>query len=329
MKDKPIFIVGVQRSGTTLLRLILNAHSEIAIPEEARFLTPILKKGSFSKIYSGNELRNVIKYLKNNSQFALWNFDANAFYAELDRRDSISVRDLISLMFSAYSQNEGKSTWGDKSLFFGSINTLYDLFPDARFIHIVRDGRDVFASWRKMDPSKKNPAVMAIDWVFKENSISAAFNNLPSANQLTIRYEDLLEQPQKMVAIVCEFLEIEYEDEMLDFYKSSQRYIGEHHSELIFNKIDSRNTKKWKTVLNRRDKAIFTHLSRSLLKQHNYETESIQPKFFDYIAITMMISIGLPYRAFQVIMNRVRYIQALKHGADVKGLKVGEMPRQK
>jgi len=329
MSDKPIFIVGVQRSGTTLLRLILNAHSEIAIPEEARFLTPILKKDCSDKHYSGSELRTLIQYLKNNSQFALWNFDSNAFFEDLENKDRVSVKYLIEQMFRSYCDKEGKRVWGDKSLFFGSIDILHELFPNARFIHVIRDGRDVFDSWRKMDKTKNNPAVMALDWLLKEKSINKSFAQVPEANKLTVRYEDLLEQPESTVKSLSQFLGIEYEPDMLEFYNSSQRYIGEHHSKLIFNKIDSQNALKWKTNLDQKETAIFTGIARPLLREYNYETKDINLSFSNRASLVFMLVFGLPYRAIQVLGNRIRYSNALKKGTDVKSLSVGEMPREK
>lgn len=326
MNKNPIFIVGVQRSGTTLLRLILNAHSEIAIPEEARFLSPILVKDSVDKIYKGNELQNVIQYFRNNGQFALWNFNSTDFFNELESTEEISVKDLITLMYTNYCTKEGKQIWGDKSLFFGSIDILQKLFPDARFIHIVRDGRDIFDSWRKMDATKSNPAVMALDWAYKETKINNAFTHISKKNQLTLKYEDLLKNPQEVVTLVCDFLDITYEDTLLEFYKSSEQYIGKHHSKLIFNKIDSQNTLKWKITLNRRDLAIFTSLARPILDKYDYETKGIYPTFTNRISLTIMLVFGLPYRIGQVLINKIRYSRALKSGTDVEGLSIGKMP---
>ena len=329
MNNNPIFIVGVQRSGTTLLRLMLNAHSKVAIPEEARFLTPFLKPGATNKVYAGSELKNVIQYLKNNGQFALWNYDSAEFFNELEGIEKISVRDLVDLMYTSYSSKQGKSIWGDKSLFFGSVSALHELFPDARFIHIVRDGRDVFDSWRKMDKSKDNPAVIALDWVYKERAIRNSFRTIPKNKQFTVRYEDLISQPKNLVKSICIFLDIPYEAAMLEFYKTSQKYIGEHHSNLIFNKIDSNNTQKWKKNLRRQEIAIFTRLSRSLLNDYGYQTDNIALRLTDYTSMLLMLAVGLPYRAIQILLNKVRYSRALKQGMDVRGLSIGEMPSEK
>lgn len=329
MNNNPIFIIGVQRSGTTLLRLMLNAHSEIAIPEEARFLTPFLKPGVANKFYAGNELKNVIRYLNNNGQFALWNYDSSEFFNELDGIDKISVRNLIDLMYSSYSRKQGKHIWGDKSLFFGSVSVLHELFPEARFIHIVRDGRDVFDSWRKMDKTKGNPAVIALDWVYKERAICNSFSTVPKNKQLSIRYEDLLSQPENLVKSICMFLDIPYEAAMLEFYKSSPKYIGNHHSKLIFSKIDNQNTQKWKKNLSRQETAVFTCLSRSWLNKYGYQTNNIALNLTDYASMLLMLSVGIPYRAIQILSNKVRYSRALKQGMDVRGLSIGEMPREK
>lgn len=328
MNTNPLFIVGVQRSGSTLLRLILNAHSKIAIPEEARFLTPLLKYKKINKIYKGAELLTLKNYLKNNSQFALWNFDSSGFFAKLNLLESISLRYLIDLMFSSYCNCENKTVWGDKSLFFGSVHILHQLFPDARFIHIIRDGRDVFDSWRKIDKRKNNPAVISLDWAYKEKSINTAFDKLPNDKKLSVRYEDLIDSPDKIVKRVCNFLDIPFEHNMLEFYKSSKKYIGGHHSRLIFNKIDSGNANKWKKALTESEIRIFTCLSRNLLRKYGYETKDIHAGLKDYLKMAALLFFGIPYRLSQVVLGRLRYDKAIKSGSDVQSLKVGDMPAE-
>lgn len=326
--NKPIFIVGCQRSGTTLLRLILNAHSCIAIPEEARFLAPLLKYKNIDKNYKGAELLTLRNYLKNNKQFALWNFDSFGFFAKLDSLESISLRDLIDLMFSSYCAYENKTIWGDKSLFFGSVPILHRLFPDARFIHIIRDGRDVFDSWRKIDKTKSNPAVISLDWAYKEKSINTAFDKLPDDKKLSVKYEDLINSPGQMIKKLCNFLEIPFEHNMLEFYKSSKKYIGGHHSGLIFNKINSDNSMKWKKALTESEIRIFTCLSRGLLRKYGYETKDINPGLKDYFKMAALLFFGIPYRVSQVVLVRFRYDKAMTSGSDVRGLKVGDMPAE-
>jgi sulfotransferase family protein len=323
----PIFIMGTQRSGTTLLRLILNAHSKIAIPEEARFLVPLLKKRYLKKSIRGDSLIRLIRYLSSNEQFKLWNYDSLGFFRHLSQRNEVSLRELIDLMFSSYCISERKTIWGDKSLFFSVINILSTLFADACFIHIVRDGRDVFDSWRKMDRTKNNAAVVALDWCYKLRKIENSLKRLSPERQLTIRYEDLIGEPEKTIKTVCSFIGVEYETGMLDFYKTSNYYIGSHHSNLIFNPINSENRSKWIKNLSSDEIKAFTFLARRYLEKYNYEMPAKNLSFYDVFGIFTSLAIGIPKRMGQVIYTHRAYEKALKSGQPVESVPTGNMPR--
>ncbi len=325
----PIFIMGTQRSGTTLLRLILNAHSKIAIPEEARFLTPLLKKRYLKKAISGDSLKKLIGYLSSNEQFKLWNYDSRTFLEHLSAKDEISLHELIDSMFSSYCANEGKAIWGDKSLFFATIDILTALFPDARFIHIVRDGRDVYDSWRKMDPTKGNASVIALDWSYKLHKIESSLKKLPPGHQLTIRYEDLIGDPERTIKAVCSLVGVEYESGMLDFYKTSHYYIGDHHSNLIFNAINDTNRAKWRKNLSPGEIKAFALLARHYLKKYNYNYEIPDENlsFPDVLRILKSLAVGIPKRIGQIIHAHRAYDKALRSGQSVKVVPTGNMPR--
>lgn len=322
-----IFIVGTQRSGTTLLRLILNAHSQIAIPEEARFLAPLLKRKYLTKGISGDSLKRTIRYLALNDEFKLWNYDASSFFSKLSTLTEISLRELIDSMFSSFCTAEGKTYWGDKSLFFDALDILNSLFPTAHFIHIVRDGRDVFDSWRKMEPTKNNAAVIALDWSYKLYRIERSFKHFAPDRQLTIRYEDLIDNPERTIKWVCAFVGVEYEPKMLEFHKTSHYYIGDHHSSLIHSPISNLNRAKWRKNLTRDEAASFSLLAQHYLKKYGYETQLGTLSLSDLVRVFGSLTTHAPRRLSNVIRQRHAKSKALKRGEPVKILTAGSMPR--
>lgn len=324
----PVFLVGAQRSGSTLLRLILNAHSEIAIPEDADFLKPLLTKGATSGFISGDSLVNTSNYLKANPHFKLWGYDYDRYLSDLQKRGRITVAGLMDEIFSLYAEREGKKIWGDKSpSFFRRLDVLSSLFPDARFIHIVRDGRDAFESLRSMDPSKNDPGVMAIEWSYKLARIEKALKNILPANTLTIRYEDLLDDPEKTIKDCCSVIGVSYEPRMLDFYKTSHKYIGEHHSKLIFKPIDPSNKYRWREKLSRRDAAVFTALSSGCLERYGYSLDAPAVNLPDVLFIVRSLCYGIIRRLMQVAKTQGIMDRALKGGAAVRSLPIGAVPK--
>jgi hypothetical protein len=322
----PIFVLGAQRSGTTLVRLILNAHPLIAIPEEATFLMPFLCRKCLKGRITGTRLQNLVAYLRLNPQFRLWNYDNSGFLNELAGSRGISLRELVEGLFGSYCRSEGKAVWGDKTpSFFRKVDILSELFPEAKFIHIVRDGRDVFESWRRIDPTKGNPAVTALDWSYKIWRIERSLRNVPEERKITVRYEDLLSDPENTVKALCRLIGVAYYEAMLDFHKTSRKYVGAHHSNLIFTPLDRKNSAKWKATMNPRDARVFGFLSNHALKKLGYEA-GVKLGAVDAAFMLWSLAIGLPMRAYGVFRIKTTLERAARQGEAPKGLSVGQLP---
>jgi len=324
-KPVPFFIVGAQRTGTTLLRLILNSHSQIAIPEEARFLIPFLTKKNLQKPLSGKTLVNAIKYLSLNSQYQQWNYDSAPTLSMLAEQSKITTHDLINQLYSSFALHEGKALWADKSLFFRHIDLLAELFTESKFIHLTRDGRDVFHSWRKMDKSKDNVASTALDWNYKVYRIEKSFSKLPEDRKLTVRYEDLLDNPVETVKQICSFIGVKFEEQMMDYHKTSQFYIGKHHSDLIFKSIDSSNMYKWKKNLSNIEIRTFELLAGHNLKKYGYSISGERNLLIDPLYISFKLATGIPFRMFHVLSQKFTNERAFKSG-DASTVNAGAMP---
>lgn len=327
-QNPPFFLVGVQRSGTTLLRLMLNSHSQIAIPEEASFLKPLLNHKWSNKKITGEDKERVIGYLRENEQFKLWNFDTEPFFQKLERKRQFTLKELVELMYVSYANSENKSRWGDKSLFFGSMELLYEMFPGAKFIHIVRDGRDVFYSWRKMDPNKSHPSVMALDWKIKHRLIKKSLKIVPEKNLYQVRYKDLIKNPQKELRGICNFLGFEYEDQMINFYETSNKYIGKHHSDLIFKAVDKENVNKWEKLLTQNEQLVYQIVAKKTLLKYGYRLSPHKMKIKHYLLFLKDFSVGLPKRIVELVKVRLAFRRALKKGEATKTITVGEMPSE-
>jgi hypothetical protein len=327
-QNPPIFILGVQRSGTTLLRLILNSHSYIAIPEEAEFLRPIITKKYIYNEIPEKDLKRICNYLRSSPHYALWNYDSSKFLNWLEKQSSISLKEFINNLFMSYAESEGKIRWGDKTpSLFRKLKLLHILFPEAKFIHMLRDGRDVFDSWRKMDFSKNNVAVVALEWQYKLYKIENFLKILHDDNKYTIRYEDLLISPKETLMKICNFIEMEFESQMLNFYMQSKYYVGNHHSRLIFQPINPGNLFKWKKNLTETELKVFNYLAGRYLRKYGYQVESKRMSFNDYVYVLEKLLKGLPARTFGVLKANILLKKALA-GSKVMFLH-GEKPKIK
>ncbi|MEO1923589.1 MAG: sulfotransferase, partial [Nautiliaceae bacterium] len=113
-----------------------------------------------------------------------------------------------------------------------------------------------------MDSTKNNAPVIALDWIYKIKKIEESFKKINPENKITIKYEDLLDNPKKILSLICEFLDVPFEESMLEFYKYSKKYIGKHHSNLIFKPISNKNKFKWKKELKKIEIDSFTLIAK-------------------------------------------------------------------
>jgi hypothetical protein len=179
-----------------------------------------------------------------------------------------------------------------------------------------------------MDPTKRHATVMALDWRYKLRSIEQSIDKLPAGLATTIRYEDLILTPEKVIQSLCEFLRIAFEPGMLEFHKTSSRYIGEHHSKLIFGSIDASNATKWRRNLSTDEIVLYELMAGSTLRRYGYVTSGNPACLRQYLLAASDLLTGFPQRMWQIASARLAYRRALKHGESTKTISVGEMPNK-
>lgn len=156
--DRPIFVVGCPRSGTTLLQLMLHAHPRIAIPPETRFLLEAYRdRHRFGDLRRPANRRALAHFIVNRPQTRFFDLglDPQAMISEIVASPP-TLGSAIGAVFRSYSERFGKPRWGDKRpAYVNNLDVIRRLFPDAQIIHIVRDGRDCVASLQEM-PDRKS-----------------------------------------------------------------------------------------------------------------------------------------------------------------------------
>jgi hypothetical protein len=220
---KPIYIISSPRSGSTLLRLLLNTHSRIAIPPPG-FMFPFF----YPFMYSYGDLER-------NENFNAFIEDVLEHQKRKGWPDPIGHEELLAAkpersfagvyraVHEIWGARRGKSRWGEKtprnSFWMAEI---LECFPDSQFIHILRDGRDVAVDWVENLDWPKNAYATAIEWSEHIRAIEAAKQSISVRQLLEIRYEELVGAPQATLERVCAFLGETYEPDMLKYYASSE-----------------------------------------------------------------------------------------------------------
>src|SRR5688572_10431129 len=207
----PFFIVGSARSGTTLLRLMLNAHRRVAVPPESRFVTEI----KYDTEPIGVE--SFLRALGSHKRFEAWDLPLEAVKREIEG-DPVPYADALAAAYRAYAHVNGKEVWGDKTpRYVEHVPFIARLFPDSRFIHLIRDGRNVALSYANVPFGPKNVAKAAVLWAERVKKGCDDGRALSAGRYLEIRYEDLVDDAAGEARDICEFLQLEFDPGMLDY----------------------------------------------------------------------------------------------------------------
>lgn len=207
------FIVGVPRSGTTLLREMLNAHPELAIPPETLFVPRALRVWREA---DDDPVAPLLEFVTSHYRWPDLGLDAGQYAARLDVRPPETAGDAIRVLYEMYAEKSGKPRWGEKSPFYSSkMEALQAAFPEARFVHLIRDGRAVAHSIKDLRFGPDTIDGAAAMWVER---IDRARQEAPQlAHYMELRYESLIRDPEAELRRICEFIELPYDPRMLDY----------------------------------------------------------------------------------------------------------------
>jgi hypothetical protein len=188
-----------------------------------------------------------------------------------------TLGNVFRCVYQDYATGQGKVRWGDKSKYLDCLPAIHQLFPDAQYIHIVRDGRDVANSVMKLDWGPNDLIAAAVwwnDYVWLARRIGAV---LGPQKYMETRYEDLVTNTEAELRRVCAFLGEEYSAGMLEYYKDSAAKIPGDRKELHHNTNAPPMASRvyaWKRVMSPAENAVFLRYAQRMLDELNYETSA-------------------------------------------------------
>jgi len=275
----PFFIIGSPRSGTTLLRSILVTNTSIAIPPESYVLYKLFRKYLTYQHLGWEDLsRLIISELESKKQFTRWNTNLYPCYQEafrLPKKDR-SLAKIIEIIYKQYIRDNNPTAvmWGDKTPY----NTLYlnwihKLYPRAKYVHMLRDGRDAVSSQIN---NLNNTNIEYACWRWKTSiEMAQKLGGKVGKNSfLEIRYESLVHDTKSEVEQICTFLGIQFSLNMLNPQLTAEKRMKTtvafpHHKNLL-NSINNNSIGKWERELNQSQKTLLYKLIEKKLRQLNY-----------------------------------------------------------
>ena len=217
------FVVGVSRSGTTLLRLMLDAHPDLAIPAETHFIPKLIR--NLKK--SDDDPRDVaVETITTHRRWPDFQLDERELSDRIGALKDPSATEILRAFYGLYAERESKARWGDKSPpYVRKMPRIGSVLPEARFIHLIRDGRDVALSLTEVEWGPESIPEAAEKW--KEWIAKARRQAKRVDHYLEVRYEDLVTDPEPTLRRVCEFVELEFSEDMLTYHeRASERMSG-------------------------------------------------------------------------------------------------------
>jgi Sulfotransferase family len=280
------FVVGVGRSGTTLLRMMLDAHPELAIPAETHFRPELIEQDAAGA--STADLVDAVTAARTWGDFGL----EQAQLADAAARDGAQgAAGVARAFYRLCAEARGKPRWGDKTPgYVKRMRPIAGALDEARFVHLIRDGRDVALSRlaRGMGTDKTIAEVAEL-WRRRIERARRQAKRL-RGRYLELRYEDLVAEPGPVLRRVCELVELGYDPAMLDYHAGA----GERLAELgDLAPVESRTARPgteraaahalttqppsggrvgaWRTEMRPADQAAFEAVAGDLLRELDYD----------------------------------------------------------
>ncbi len=225
-----LFIVGCPRSGTTLLQRMVNAHPAIAITPESHWI-PKFPSKPWCETSEGAITRKLRRRVLAHPKFARLGIDRKKLKRVAPKDEAVSYASLVSRIFDFYGLRRGKRLVGDKTPdYVRRMKILHQLWPAARFVHVIRDGRDVATSmleWPKVHPRPgdfatwKEDPVSTAAWWWEKNVGMGRQEGLALGSDLyhEVRYESLVSHPCETCEVLAKFLRVPFDKAMLRFHE--------------------------------------------------------------------------------------------------------------
>jgi hypothetical protein len=207
--DPCVFVLGCDRSGTTLVQKMLTSHSQLHITYEAAYSSMI------RHLHRPNNFEPALQAIAGFPQFH--GIDLNGLRDDIQAHKAVHFADLTALLCRRVAAFHGKSRWGDKTpAYTRHILSLAMMFPASRFIHVVRDPRAVATSWIPTNWGPNTFWHAGRTWADAVGLATVDMELLEPWRCCTIRFEDVVREPEQTLRGVCDFLDLAWDPEMLN-----------------------------------------------------------------------------------------------------------------
>lgn len=305
----PIFVVGVGRSGTTLLMAMLDAHPEIAFPPETHFLRTLVVS---NKAVNRSD---AIKMLEAHPFVSRVGIDSAALASGFpENHRARNWHQAYRVLLDLVRLRSGKKLVGDKDpKNIEYLPLIKAVYSDARILHIVRDPRDVLLSRMKADWSKERPILHHV-LAYRAQLRMGRYDGsrLFGDRYMEIQYEKLIAEPETTLQRICAFLGVSYKPQMLEFHKSAAHLVSGDEAQWkqnVTKPLLTANSGRWRQTLTRVRILQAERLCGDVFEPHGpYERSITRLRYRELLCVSLLVLVGAMltwvYRCRQRFRNR-------------------------
>lgn len=275
---QPIMLLSTERSGSNLVRSILNTHPEISAPHPLETAYPWGKVMPPEKL-NDQDVRKLLRDVLINKNYSFHPLESSVsvndvyqVYKRLEQNHSLF--DVQKSLYTVYAEEEGCSAWASKyPALWDCLDDVFDYYDDPKFVYLVRDVRDVVLSFKTSNVGKYHPYFNAKRW-YDEQKKGAELLDQHDGSVHLLRYRDLLQDPESVVKSVCEFLDMEYDERMLYYYETEEAKAASESADVFENltsPIMSDNYDKFREQLPEEEIKITEKIAGDILDRFGYD----------------------------------------------------------
>jgi len=313
------FIMGRPRSGTTLLSTLFDAHPNVKIPPEFPILLPLYQRFRKVRVWDETRIREFVGFIFQHNLFihrSLENLkiDREAFTEHLMTlagRGTLQdfMKQVNEQCFSLFPKGEILRI-GDKNPVYSIYTPRFrKIFPEARFICIIRDYRDNFVSMKKLADLKLEAPILALQvyrWKYVAKLFLACARREPDRFRI-IRYEDLVTDKNAVMADLCEFIGIPFDPGVFDFYRKKEETFRAYENPLVerfhgslMNPVNTGRMDQWKKGMTAAEVRLADHVAGKYADRFGYSREDRKFHFSLWLR-------SLPAQVYGYLIFRVYY----------------------
>jgi hypothetical protein len=279
-KPQPVFpfIIGCGRSGTTLLQAMFDSHPQMAVAFKSYFVQDLGALRERYETADGFVAEEAAQYLKTHYCFTRWNIDEGLVRQGFDCVKPANLSEMLRMAFALYAFAQGKTRYGDKSNRYANganIALLAKLFPESRFVQLIRDGRNVALSYLEVEWGPSSFVEAAHQWKQRVQDARNAGRALGDRRYREVRYEHLVENPEEILRSLCDYFEIEFHPAMFRYPEradSIARPLKYFHRHASLQLPVTKGLRDWRSQATRHDVEEFEAIAGDLLAELGYDT---------------------------------------------------------